>query len=167
MKKVDKIVDSIHFRSAAIMDPVMIDRVLRANVVFGSPRCDCAGTGLCKIIGPDDLLSLDEYCSCRFAETKIIWLPEWIVFEFLSDAISPPCYQKHFYDGYFMVQDAFAYQPSGWAESYQIRVEPGCYSTLEDNKHLQLYFERTNKSTSRQKIESYQLANNKIITHKI
>lgn len=134
-----------------IQKPARTEKVIKADVIFGSPRCKCAGTGICKIIGPEDTIGLDNYCPCQVVKAKISWVAEWIILEFLREEISSACYQKHFCGGFFMVQDAYEYQSINGSEKYKIRVEPGCYEIIEDQKYIQLFLERIPQNSSRSK----------------
>lgn len=145
MKKVDEGHYLLISAPPAKMHKEKIFRRLVADVIFGSPRSKCAGTGLCRILGPEDRRLLDRYPCCQKASAKISWLAEWIVFEFRKDRISLAAYERHFYDGYFMVQDTLEYLPKGWPVSYKIRISPGCYSAHESEQYLKLYFERSPK----------------------
>lgn len=117
-------------------------KILRATVVFGSPQRQCTGSGLCNVIGPSDWLENANYCDCRKAIASIIWLSDYVLFQFVRSSFSDACYQKYFQDSCFLVEEYFEYLPKGWAESFRIQVEPGCYQAYDNGDYVRLFFPR-------------------------
>jgi hypothetical protein len=86
--------------------PLGVDGV-KSNVIFGSPRQDCNGTGICQIASFDGVLSLKNR-QCRQTMGFVQANPDGtsLRIAFRKTDMCSRLYANHFYKGVFKMSDA-------------------------------------------------------------
>lgn len=114
---------------------------LRAVVVLGSPRRECAGSGICMITTAHALNSRWR-CPHLLAEISKI-APNVLSFRFLKQYASVPAIENYFSTGHFTISDAY-YLPLYLLRRidlpWSVYIAPGLYPVVETDDTWELLF---------------------------
>ncbi|MCC7246563.1 MAG: hypothetical protein IT269_12850 [Saprospiraceae bacterium] len=76
-----------------------------SDVVFGSPRNDCEGTGICRISGFNSIQSTKKTCRKTRGLARFDASSNSIIIQFRRTMMCPRLYANHFYTGRFHMSD--------------------------------------------------------------
>ncbi|MCB0579128.1 MAG: hypothetical protein KDD10_07440 [Phaeodactylibacter sp.] len=116
--------------------------VFAAEIIFGSPKKDCAGAGICKVNSPtahnpDALACLN--CQRATALISLGPAPE-AVFRFVKSSMSKAIKEKYFSDGFFLVEAPFQFGKGLWKGPGLCIVQPGVYPVEKTEDYLVVRF---------------------------
>ncbi len=121
-----------------------------AQVLFGSPHKNCAGSGICKTIMPVQQQDWagSPLLACDWAAAIIEYRqPDVLNFYFEQASLSKEIRKKHFDQHQFLVESPFVFTPPNAA--YSFRIAPGIYSVESDGTYVKIAFLRGDKKTYR------------------
>lgn len=118
-----------------------IEKVLVADVLFGSPNKKCAGAGICKVIAPvAQEMSPDGRWGCNRAVALVrIDASDTLVFQFVKHSMCRKAISKYFGTGIFLVEDPFEFRQSFWSEGART-ILPGAYPVMQSEDYLAVNF---------------------------
>ena len=102
-----------------------------ADVLFGSPRNNCAGSGICQVVGPVASEMLDQNrWNCKRSVALIRVLNEHkAAFHFVKNSMCSKIESTYFRDHFFVVDQEAEMKLNSWSEkSYWIM--PGIYQYM-------------------------------------
>lgn len=112
-----------------------------AQVVFGSPNKNCAGSGICKTIMPvqqQDWVG-GPLLACDWAAAIIEYRqPDVLNFYFELASLCKIIRKKHFDQNQFLVESTFVFTPPN--ATYSFQVAPGIYAVESDGTYLKVAF---------------------------
>lgn len=115
---------------------------LYAQVFFGSPNKNCAGTGICKTIMPNQQDQVGfPLLQCDFAQAIVQYRsPGFLCFHFDRTTICKRSLKKHFGHNLFVVESAFVFKsPDG---NFIFQVKAGVYPVEQTEKYLSVLFDQ-------------------------
>lgn len=116
--------------------------VFAAEIIFGSPKKNCAGAGICKVNAPTAHNPDAFTClNCKRA-TALISLgpaPE-AVFRFVKSSMSKAVRETYFSDGFFLVEAPFQFGKGLWKGPGLCVVQPGAYPVEKTEDYLVVRF---------------------------
>lgn len=123
-----------------------LHQVFAAEIIFGSPKRNCAGSGICKVNSPTALGSVPLSClNCKRA-TALISLdaPEIIVFQFVRSSMASEVLQKYFGNDVFLLEAPFQFRQSHWPEAEGRMIRAGAYPVERNETFLTVRFANDN-----------------------
>ncbi|MEM1325157.1 MAG: hypothetical protein AAGI23_04340 [Bacteroidota bacterium] len=112
-------------------------RCVKSEVIFGSPRNRCKGTGICKVL----TLSAGQQPT-RTLTYVTLEKNGKLRFDFVKDSMSADLIDFHFHNHLFMVTDDF-YFPKPMLKALgveELSIQPGFYQVAESGQFLSIYF---------------------------
>jgi hypothetical protein len=132
------IVDSIALNQFNLFENTNF-QMCKAQVVFGSPNKNCAGSGICKTIAPSMGTNHPFLLHCDHALAVIVYrLPDVLHFYFEKKSICNRILKKHFEQNIFLVEEPFLFECPKNKALLQIRA--GAYIVQESEEHLFIPF---------------------------
>lgn len=118
-----------------------VEKILVADVLFGSPKKRCAGAGICKVIAPvAQELSHNGRWECNRAIALVkMEPPDMLVFQFVKHSMCREAISKYFGTGIFLVEDPFEFRQNYWSEGSRTIV-PGAYPVMQSKEYLAVRF---------------------------
>jgi hypothetical protein len=112
-------------------------RCVRSEVIFGSPKNRCKGTGICKVL----TLSAGKQPTRTLTYVTLEGNGK-LRFDFVKESMTDELMNFHFHNHRFMVTDTFEFsKPILKAlEVEKLSIPPGFYDVSESGQFLSVYF---------------------------
>lgn len=122
-----------------------VEKILVADVLFGSPNKNCAGAGICKVIAPvAQETSPNGRWECNRAIALVkIDTSDTLVFQFVKHSMCRKAISKYFGTGIFLVEDPFEFRQNFWSEGSRT-IRPGAYPIVPGEDYLTVSFKTQN-----------------------
>ncbi|MCB9297820.1 MAG: hypothetical protein H6559_32520 [Lewinellaceae bacterium] len=122
-----------------------MEKILVADVLFGSPNKNCAGAGICKVIAPvAQETSPNGRWECNRAIALVkIDTSDTLVFQFVKHSMCRKAISKYFGTGIFLVEDPFEFRQNFWSEGSRT-IRPGAYPIAPGEDYLTVSFKTQN-----------------------
>lgn len=119
-----------------------IGGVLAADVVFGSPNRNCAGSGICRVTAPiaQEMQTIGSWGCHRAIALVRLAAPQVLAFHFVIQSMCRKAMEQHFSAGFFLVEAPFEFKPDFWAKGQGIIVPPGAYPIVRSQDYLTVNF---------------------------
>lgn len=104
-------------------------KAFAAEIIFGSPKKNCAGAGICKVVSPTSHQPGTLSClNCGRAVALVHFVePQTAVFRFVRKSMSREVVRKHFKNDVFLVESSFRFSQDYWQGTGQRAILPGAY----------------------------------------
>ena len=119
-----------------------------ADVLFGSPRNNCAGSGICQVLGPVASEMLDQSrWNCKRSVALIRVLNEHkAAFHFVKNSMCSRIESTYFKDRFFIVDQEAEMKLNSWSEKsywivpgiYQFKAQGHFYTMVLNIKPMKL-----------------------------
>lgn len=120
----------------------LLDQSIHCDVIFGSPREDCRGTGICKITGTNNLIIFHQKKDCHLTQGVATNRPDnqGITLIFFRSMLCSSLYRHHFWKGILKMEEACVLpeeisKPLGLNFS---RILPGEYTVTETSGYFKV-----------------------------
>lgn len=122
-----------------------VEKILVADVLFGSPNKNCAGAGICKVIAPvAQETSPNGRWGCNRAIALVkIDTSDTLVFQFVKHSMCRKAISKYFGTGIFLLEDPFEFRQDFWSEGSRM-IRPGAYPIAPGEDYLTVKFKTQN-----------------------
>jgi hypothetical protein len=111
---------------------------IQAGVIFGNPKRNCAGHGICKVTSPESLSA----CSCFSATAFITFIPEtgMAAFFFPKASCARALFAHYFKSDHFTVEEevSFYLEDLGLAGG-KIILQKGRYQLVQKDEGVSLF----------------------------
>ncbi len=111
-----------------------------SDVVFGSPRNDCEGTGICRITGFNSIQSSKKSCRKTRGFARLDTSSNTLILQFQRVAMCPRLYANHFYKGSFHMSDPCLMGKDLCAKigKSSVSLMPGTYAVQEKDGWIRI-----------------------------
>jgi hypothetical protein len=135
------ITHAIYEQPNGALENQSLSEVLVADVVFGSPSNNCAGSGICRVTAPiAQEMGQGGHWGCHRAIALVRTTPGVLAFHFVLQSMCREAIEQHFSGGYFLVESPFVFRPDYWVPEQGIQVQPGAYPVARSQDYLTVSF---------------------------
>lgn len=115
--------------------------VIVADVLFGSPRSNCSGQGICQVIAPvhGQLLNGDQWSCKRSVALIRLISDELVAFHFVKASMCSQVLQNHFEGSIFVIEDAVSMTLNTWQQTTW-EIKPGYYPISNQKNYFTTIF---------------------------
>jgi hypothetical protein len=137
-------------------------QVIVADVLFGSPRSNCSGQGICKVIAPvsGQLLNSNQW-TCKRSVALIRMISEQLVaFHFVKASMCHQVLESYFKELVFVIEEPVTMQLSTWQQKTW-EIKPGYYPITTQKNYFTTILKTTSQLNRAEKIGLYTPLENK------
>ena len=116
-------------------------KVMRCEVVFGSPSMNCNGTGICKITGTNSVFAMQQKKDCQLTFGQIAAAPNGKVsLFFFREMLCIKLYRQHFRKGMLEMKESCPL-PADLSKALKLKgstLLPGNYAVIETAEYFRV-----------------------------